>query len=122
MNIKETTLTQKGIEELRIAIAEDQFYRWKPSSEIAYGAVKPIPKWHNKLNKVEQPPPYTTSLDAIQQAALERFKDDVEIDEFNYQLNIIGSNKRPIKEVWQQPPLDWCIAYARTAKIWRWKV
>lgn len=114
------TLTPEEIESLRIAIAES--VGWK---QLKQGG------WRRPDGTIENTyygeswrlPEYTTSLDAIQKAAMEKFgNDEILIDEFNYQLNMIGSSKKPIEEVWQLSALDWCVAFARTAKIWRFKV
>ena len=66
-------------------------------------------------------PPYTTSIDAIREACLERFKNKVDRDEMTYQIRWYGIQQRNLLEVWQLDAIDWCIAFARTAKIWRFK-
>lgn len=71
-------------------------------------------------------PPYTTSLDAIQAAALERFKRGTEVSELSVRLEWLlkfENHSNPLAfAFWQLTPLDWCIAFAMTAKIWRYKV
>jgi len=107
-----TPLTPTEIEELRIAIAES--VGWERGND---GAMH-----HANCNCACdipcQLPPYTTSLDAIQQAAVESFKD--ENGYFQTTLREVAA----IKGIWQWQiaPLDWCIAFARTARIWRYKV
>ena len=136
------TLTHEEIESLRIAIAES--VGWSADAEFIYG---PFPSKKIKRNDIkvygdfpdekvvvadwwlgksddgtrcETPlPPYTTSLDAIQQAAMERFKDEEDQSQFTV---IFFKHALDIGKVtWQLTPLDWCIAFARTAKIWRFK-
>lgn len=67
-------------------------------------------------------PPFTTSLDAIQAAAMERFKTTFDKLQFNAALfdEIKTHSEHPF--IWQLSALDWCIAFARTAKIWRYKI
>jgi hypothetical protein len=111
------TLTQTEIEELRIAIA----------TEVG---ITPCLKHGNELHTsqlqcVEDDcwkhfvPPYTTSIDAIQAACLERFKIKSERDSFDMQL---ADMTRGESYIYQLTALDWSIAFARTAKIWRYKV
>lgn len=120
-----TNLTPTEIEELRIAIAEEcgwekidglnsslyHFKCWKgPDTDR---------KHHWKFHVV--PPPYTTSLDAIQAAAMERFKKEECVRTFAAMLR--QPYRASVKDyIWQLSALDWCIAFARTAKIWRYKL
>lgn len=66
--------------------------------------------------------PYTKSLDAIQAAAMDRFQNETERTQFFFELGAIATSKSPFRWTWQLTALDWCIAFARTAKIWRFKV
>lgn len=103
-------LTPTEIEELNIAIARDMgmddFHTDPDDGVVSSG------KWGSR----KLVPHYTTSIDAIQKAAIERFTDDV--DQLRFTINL-GKN---VHFVWQLSALDWSIAYARTAKIWRYKV
>lgn len=119
-----TNLTPTEIEELRIAIAEecgwnktDTYTSIQDGSEVSW--------W--RLNKdvcsdcvTKDLPPYTTSLDAIQAAAMERFKIVDEQFRFEYELKEMWMSLE-VGHWWQLSALDWCIAFARTAKIWKFK-
>lgn len=63
-------------------------------------------------------PPYTTSLDAIQQVCLERFDGINGIVEFQQQLGKIEREKNREKSTWswQLTALDWCKAFLETVK------
>ena len=137
------TLTHEEIESLRIAIAES--VGWSADAEFIYG---PFPAKKIKRNDIkvygdfpdekvvvadwwlgksddgtrcETPlPPYTTSLDAIQAAAMERFNSLELAYLFEGELLVIkAETKTPFQH--QLSAIDWCIAFARTAKIWRYK-
>jgi hypothetical protein len=135
------TLTHEEIESLRIAIAES--VGWSADAEFIYG---PFPAKKIKRNDIkvygdfpdekvvvadwwlgksddgtrcETPlPPYTTSLDAIQAAAVERFKEYKDRCSFDWHMANLSSINI---SYWQLTALDWCIAFARTAKIWKFK-
>ena len=111
-----TPLTPTEIEELRIAIARECGWTFNTQP---YGD----PYWaHPEINRVfDVVPPYTTSIDAIQAACLERFKDGIEAYEFSSSLSELGWEPKR-RYAWQLTALDWCIAFARTSKIWRYKV
>ena len=120
-----TPLTPTEIESLRIAIAEecgwnktDTYTSIQDGSEVSW--------W--RLNKdvcsdcvTKDLPPYTTSLDAIQAAAMERFNSLIDQKDFHNNLDDIHFKSSVIYH-WQLTALDWCIAFARTAKIWRYKI
>ena len=121
----ENKLTPTEIESLRIAIAEecgwnktDTYTSIQDGSEVSW--------W--RLNKdvcsdcvTKDLPPYTTSLDAIQAAAMERFKKEECVRTFAAMLR--QPYRASVKDyIWQLSALDWCIAFARTAKIWRYKL
>lgn len=118
-------LTPTEIEELRIAIAEecgwhvevddDQFHRATDGNGNRNGEL-----WCSDDAAIRAFPDYTTSLDAIQQAAMERFKDEEDRDAFHASLKDTEEHD-DLTHVWQLTPLDWCIAFARTSKIWRYK-
>ncbi len=59
-------------------------------------------------------PPYTTSLDAIQQAAREMFKTVSEQDTFQTFIAFCSLNRMLF--VWQLTPLDWCGAFVATCE------
>jgi len=102
-------------EELRIAIAEEMGFshsHFDPDDGMLTSGI-----WGSR----KLVPSYTTSIDAIQEACLERFKNKIDRDEMTYQIVIHGIQQVPLLEVWQLTALDWCIAFARTAKIWRYK-
>ena len=121
----ENKLTPTEIEELRIAIAEecgwnktDTYTSIQDGSEVSW--------W--RLNKdvcsdcvTKDLPPYTTSLDAIQAAAMERFNSLKLAYLFEGELVVIKAETKTLFHH-QLSALDWCIAFARTAKIWRYKL
>lgn len=119
-------LTKEEIESLRIAIAEEcgwekidglnsslyHFKCWKgPNTDR---------KHHWKFHVV--PPPYTTSLDVIQAAAMGRFKDKADGLLFAMWLSDEAYYNNKQRFSWQLTALDWSVAFARTAKIWKYKV
>ena len=110
------TLTLDEIEALRIAIAEE--CGWKRVD---------VYEWDGDIRKPKQwadfdvLPPYTSSLDAIQAAAVERFKSDDDKDALHTSLKE-SQEHDGLTHIWQLTALDWCIAFARTAKIWRYKL
>lgn len=110
------TLTPTEIESLRIAIAEE--CGWEYSAECGSGECPCGFPWSNKLTGhiSGRIPPYTTSLDAIQEAAMERFKELHEITLFGRNLSL-QTEFAAASYIWQLTALDWCIAFARTAKI-----
>ena len=66
-------------------------------------------------------PIYTTSLDAIRAAAMERFGKPVEAVEFSNHLELIAdgyysAGKPPY--LWQLTAADWCEAYLRSVGKW----
>lgn len=107
-------MTPNEIESLRIAIAVemgmDDFHTDPDDGFISSG------EWGSR----KLVPPYTTSLDAIQAVCLERFKTETDQDVFEIELCRTSLSKK--RNNWQLTPLDWCIAFARTAKIWRYKI
>ncbi len=120
-----STLTNQEIEELRIAIAEemgwhvevddDQFWRATDSKGNRNSSL-----WCSQDAAIRDLPEYTTSIDAIQVACLERFKSGE--DAFAFHGEIIRLECGGDKYCWQLTALDWSIAFAHTAKIWRHKV
>ena len=118
-----TPPTPTEIEELRIAIAEemgwhvevddDQFHRATDGNGNRNGEL-----WCSDDAAIRAFPDYTTSLDAIQQAAMERFK--IEDEQARFEVHLLNPTNVP-RFVWQLTPLDWCIAFARTSKIWKYK-
>lgn len=132
--MNKTQLTTTEIESLRIAIAEE--CGWKKlihkNSQNLCGShackenihiewLPPTKGYSSSQHEWEPPhiPPYTTSLDAIQAAAMERFKED-DARQFQEELDALFRGVATRHE-WQLTALDWCIAFARTAKIWRYK-
>ena len=116
-----TNLTPTDIESLRIAIAEE--CGWCPVNQSCY-SVHCVQEYCNG-NHPSPLPPYTTSLDAIQAAAMERFKDGDSRIGFQVALDALIVNcfqGNRDASFWQLTALDWCIAFARTAKIWRYKL
>jgi len=127
-----TPLTDREIEELRICIAtemgrdienydpegyETLYWRLrKPDNSIREHGCTGESWSRNMFGHMV--PPYTTSIDAIQAACLERFKGEAAYT-LNYQLSICSMD--PPRCVWQLTALDWCIAFARAVKIWRFK-
>jgi len=125
-------LTPTEIEELRIAIAieagwnienygpegyETLYWRLrKPDNSIREHGCTGESWSRNMFGHMV--PPYTTSIDAIQAACLERFKDETSVA---FQVELLqAKSEHPF--IWQLTALDWCIAFARTAKIWRFNV
>ena len=112
-----TNLTPTEIKSLRLAIAEEcgweKCHCGKPSCWW-------VPRKEDE-NSQSDIPPYTTSLDAIQAAAMERFKIVDEQFRFEYELKEMWMSLE-VGHWWQLSALDWCIAFARTAKIWSYKL
>ena len=111
-----TPLTSTEIEELRIAIAEEVIGKEQlcdckyPEKDMCVCMV-----CRGRLL-----PPYTTSIDSIRKAAMERFKG--KIDDRTFEVYLVRSADFQNCTTWQLTALDWAIAFARTAKIWRYKV
>lgn len=59
-------------------------------------------------------PPYTTSIDAIRGACLERFSKDMNDQLLEMELLKVATKKRQM--VWQLTALDWCEAFLETVK------
>lgn len=117
-------ITPTEIESLRIAIAEECGWTKiaKNQREELTGtnvAWMRIAHRGEYLESFAAIPPYTTSLDAIQAAAMERFETEKKAKYFFFEL--YGAAVSFDKFVWQLTALDWCIAFARTAKIWNYK-
>ena len=116
-----TPLTPEEIESLRIAIAEECGWKYQP-----YRSGEPAtwirPNGNPVGHTLKELPYYTTSIDAIQKAAMERFKREQEGFNFAMTLSDIAWKRNSRSFAWQLSALDWSIAYARTAKIWRFKV
>lgn len=117
-----TPLTPTEIEELRIAIAEemgwhvelddDQFWRATDSKGNRNSSL-----WCSQDAAIRDLPPYTTSIDSIREAAMERFKTERDMLDFGTKL---ANHQQPVY-LWQLTALDWAIAFTRTAKIWRYQ-
>lgn len=121
-----TPLTDQEIEELRIAIAEEMGWHVEVDDDQFHRATdgngyRNYDLWCSNDAAVRAFPDYTTSHDAIRQAAMERFKTRDEQDAFQDALDAYFTEVT-VAFRWQLTPLDWCIAFARTAKIWRYKV
>ena len=125
------SLTPTEIEELRIAIAEEMGWRVEVDDDQFWRATdskgnRNSSLWCSQDAAIRDLPDYTTSIDAIREAAMERFKYD-DATKFCFNLSDLAQNKPfniPPEEsvwTWQLSALDWCIAFARTAKIWRFK-
>jgi len=102
-------------EELRIAIAEEMgfsHFHFNPDDGMLTSGI-----WGSR----KLVPSYTTSLDSIQAACLERFKREIDIARFTSAIYEQTDKTNPWLYSWQLTALDWCIAFARTAKIWRYK-
>jgi hypothetical protein len=112
-----TPLTPTEIEELRIAIAEEMGIE---------NGIEDVQFWKSGYWSAKKLPPYTTSIDAIQAACFERFTKGTEASEFSARLEWLlkfeNHGNHLAFAMWQLTPLDWCIAFAMTAKIWRYKV
>lgn len=122
-----TPLTPTEIEELRIAIAEECGWHVELDDEQFHRVTdgngnRNHELWCSDYAAIRAFPPFTTSLDAIQTAAMERFKSGLECAAFSQRLTFQWINETTRQSYWQLTPLDWCIAFARTAKIWRYKI
>lgn len=117
------TLTQSEIEELRVAIAEGMGWTFQQGTEPTYGGTNKNTGWFYSNGKwksgKDSHPPYTTSIDAIREAAMERFKTDA--DHAGFLVSMFDQQLEQNKCLWQLTALDWCIAFCKTAKIWRYK-
>ena len=67
------------------------------------------------------PYPYTTSIDAIREAAMERFKDKESGLLFAMALSDEAHYNQQ-RFAWQLTAIDWAVAFARTSKIWIYKL
>lgn len=123
------TLTTTEIEELRIAIAEEMGWKGPRHPENIAGMDGWWSQnkgfwWINPQGRrvmTSSVPHYTSSIDAIREAAMERFRSSQEAYWFDRDLLRQFSGSQFFGK-WQLTALDWCIAFARTAKIWRFKV
>lgn len=113
-----TPLTPTEIEELRIAIATEVGWRHILISKFPDNDISGVPPSTSCLH--HPLPPYTTSIDAIQAACLERLKDEADSVRLHNFLDMTAHDSDVLP--WQLTALDWSIAFARTAKIWRYKV
>ncbi len=128
-----TPLTPTEIEELRIAIATEMGWNienygpegyetlyWrlrKPDNSIREHGCTGESWSRNMFGHMV--PPYTTSIDAIQAACLERFKDEADSVRLHNFMDMTAHDYDVLP--WQLTALDWAIAFARTSKIWRFK-
>ncbi len=121
-----TNLTPTEIEELRIAIAEECGWHVELDDEQFHRVTdgngnRDDELWCSDDAAIRAFPPFTTSLDAIQAAAMERFKKEECVRTFAAMLR--QPYRASVKDyIWQLSALDWCIAFARTTKIWRYKL
>lgn len=120
-----TNLTPTEIEELRIAIAEECGWHVELDDEQFHRVTdgngnRDYELWCSDDAAIRAFPPFTTSLDAIQAAAMERFKIVDEQFRFEYELKEMWMSLE-VGHWWQLSALDWCVAFARTAKIWKFK-
>ena len=119
-----TNLTTTEIEELRIAIAEEMGWKWhygdccKTSGACYWNKGKFDYRTAICFTNL---PPYTEKIDSIREAAMERFKTPEDVFWFAKEIRI-RRHEIGVDEPWQLTALDWSIAFARTAKIWRYKV
>ena len=122
----ENKLTPTEIESLRIAIAEECGWHVELDDEQFHRVTdgngnRDYELWCSDDAAIRAFPPFTTSLDAIQAAAMERFNSLELAYLFEGELVVIkAETKTPFQH--QLSALDWCIAFARTAKIWRYKI
>ena len=109
-----TNLTPTEIEELRTCIATEMGWT-KLAPYHGNGDIWGI----DTAGRLYKVPPYTTSIDAIQSACLERFNGD---DKPRFEINFLDPEIcNGGKFVHELAALDWCIAFARTSNIWRYK-
>jgi len=102
-------------QEIQIAVAEEM--GWTDDfPKGTSGILLPYKYFNTKSKKkLMELPPYTTSLDAIREACLERFKTLTERDLFWSALKDIEGNDDKT-HVWQLTALDWCEAFLATVK------
>jgi hypothetical protein len=117
-------LTGQEIEELRIAIAEEMGWAniRKHGKELV-NTPGYLAEWIGSPPSetlASKLPPYTTSIDSIREAAMERFGQNANNQKFHDSLNEMANNRGEF--IHELSALDWSIAFARTAKIWRYKV
>ena len=95
-------------DEMRRAIANDQ--GWTPCHMGCNGKT-----WRNPQDTGCQPelPDYLSDLNAIHAAALERFKDELDAEEFRWSLETVWQIRHKRCFRWQLTALDWCEAYIR---------
>jgi hypothetical protein len=105
--------------EIQLAIAEecgwtDDFAEYKGKRKgsllLPYQFIN-----KNTGQKLMDLPDFCSSLDAIQQAAMDRFKKKEERDHFMSELIFA---KHDVYS-WELTPLDWCEAFLRTVGKWK---
>ena len=116
-------LTPTEIEELRIAIAEEVGWKFGDGKTSAALTAPDGRIINNHFSESWRLPDYPASIDAIQAAALVRFNESAERILFPQNLDKVSCENENHTAIWpwQLTALDWCIAFARTAKIWRYK-
>lgn len=99
-------------QEIQIKVAEECGWIWHEDSLW----FKMGDNYYWKLGNVwyQTLPPYTTSLDAIQKVALERFKKPKHTELFKFYLAVQTHGK--CDWIWQLTALDWCEAFLATCE------
>lgn len=103
-------------QEIQIAVAEGMGWTkfWQPDSSNDEGVGHW--EWHLGKKNIKRLPPYTTSIDAIREACLERFKAREEKVAFEDVLSSRWINIPENEYRWQLTALDWCEAFLATVK------
>jgi len=111
LHIAQVYLSFMTPQEIQIAVAEEMGWTIKARTGNGLMARKACGDWIPLVHL----PPYTTSIDAIREACLERFKTSPERDLFWSALKDTEGNDDKT-HVWQLTALDWCEAFLATCK------
>lgn len=103
-------------QEIQIAVAEEMGWIkfWQPDSSNDEGVGHW--EWHLGKKNIRQLPPYTTSIDAIREACLERFKGLNRWDFERQLLKRADAITTGDRTIWQLTALDWCEAFISTVE------
>lgn len=101
-------------QEIQIAVAEEMGWIWHGDSSWTKMGEDHYWKLADACYLIL--PPYTTSIDAIRGACLERFKGLNEWDFERQLLNRADAITTGDRTIWQLTALDWCEAFLETVK------
>lgn len=109
-------------QELQIAVAEKMGWAWH-YGDTSFEAKKSGKAYWNKgkfdyltCRSLAKVPPYSTSIDAIQKAAMEKFITSRHEAMFTSNLYDKGIKLESNKYLWQLTAADWCEAFLETCK------